>query len=428
MGYNFKNREVAEELKRIAQHKMGVTNSPDVPAGNVVIFVKAPSGGITAISGTTMTSGTCTKMLINEGATDTDLDERTEIEIEVYNTTGEDIAGGSVFQAARVGEYWVSLTGGSGGGGTGQPILQFKTTTAISAGNPVDGSAGTGSANLWSFDGTAWSIDNASLYDIVNPWATTVSQGKMITAYQDTNNIDKYVLIQSECEESGGSPSDPSGYCIDDTTGAVTSGVLQSACTGTWSSTEPTTGCCDVGGTDHENVAESWCTTQGGTFSAGACAPAGFDPCPENARFEITAINIADQTVSSCASTPWSCTSTTGSEFGTAATGCTKEARRQVWVNSSENGASSTPVIDLDCVYNSGTDTWDITGDISYTNFLSQTVTVTFTGSAPNTVTACGDSVTATLNGTSAGNYYQACDSTDGTAISGTVTMTFACY
>ena len=195
MGYNFKSREVAEELKRIAKHKMGATNSPDVPAGNVVIFVKAPSGGIAAISGTTMTSGTCTKMLINEGATDTDLDERTEIEIEVYNTTGEAIAGSSVFQAARVGEYWVSLSGGGG-----SSVKTFLTNSAITARSGA--TAGTGTAVSYTYNSGTGNYDTGTespAFNIVNPYTSSVSTSTVIQCHAVG---DKWEIIQSECEAS----------------------------------------------------------------------------------------------------------------------------------------------------------------------------------------------------------------------------------
>ena len=191
MGYNFKSREVAEELKRIAQYKMGETNSPDVPAGNAVIFVKAPAEGIGAINGTTITSGTCTKMLINEGATDTDLDERTEIEIDVYNTTGGDIAPNAVFQAARVGEYWVSLSGGSS-------VKTFVTSSAVTARSGA--TAGTGTAVSYTYDDTTGDYvtgTESPPFDIVNPYNSDVSTSVVIQCHAVDG---KWEIIQSECE------------------------------------------------------------------------------------------------------------------------------------------------------------------------------------------------------------------------------------
>ena len=194
MGYNFKSREVAEELKRIAQHKMGTTNSPDVPAGNVVIFVKAPTEGIDAINGTTITSGICTKMLINEGTTDTDLEERTEIEIEVYNTTGEDIGGNTVFQVARVGEYWVSLSGGGGG----SSVKTFLTNSAITARS--GSTAGTGTAVSYTYNSGTGNYDTGAEsppFDIINPYTSSVSTSTVIQCHAVG---DKWEIIQSECE------------------------------------------------------------------------------------------------------------------------------------------------------------------------------------------------------------------------------------
>ena len=91
---------------------------------------------------------------------------------------------------------------------------------------------------------------------------------------------------QVECSVLGGTWTegancDGTGWCINDTDGSVTSGVEQNDCTGTWSATQPTTGCCVVSGTNHEGVAQQWCTAQGGTFTLGACPLPTFDPCAE---------------------------------------------------------------------------------------------------------------------------------------------------
>ena len=375
-----------------------------------------------------ITAGTGTALLTSLDDSGV-LTDRTET-ISVLNMTDEVSANGSYIYVARVKSKWHFV----GGESTGQPTLMFKTTTTISAGDPTNGSCGTGSANLWSLSGTVLSIDNTGLYDIVNPWATTVSQDKFITAYQDVNEPTKYVLLQAECEETsngdGGTdpPTDPEGYCIDDTTGAVTSNVLQSECTGTWSSTEPTTGCCDISGTNNENVAESWCTTQGGTFTAGACPPS-FDACAENARFKVTAITFADPNPTGCATIPWSVTGTSGNALGTPATGCTKIAYRGVTITSSENPPASTGVVDCNVTYNTVTGNWDLAGEIRYyNNAISGTTNVTMVGTLSNTLTACGDTISGNIFGTSAGNYSQSCDFSDGSAISGTITLELECF
>ncbi len=86
-----------------------------------------------------------------------------------------------------------------------------------------------------------------------------------------------------ECSVLGGTWTEgascgPLGWCIDDTTGAITPNVEENDCTGTWSATEPTSGCCTIGGTQNPDVAQSWCTAQSGSFVAGACPTNDFDP------------------------------------------------------------------------------------------------------------------------------------------------------
>jgi len=68
------------------------------------------------------------------------------------------------------------------------------------------------------------------------------------------------------------------GFCVNDTTGAITPDVEEDECTGTWSATEPVSGCCTISGTQNPDVAESWCTAQSGTFVSGDCPSTGFDP------------------------------------------------------------------------------------------------------------------------------------------------------
>ena len=349
--------------------------------------------------------------------------------ITVVNMSQTLVPSGKLIYVARVKSQWHFL-GTEGGGGGGQEILQFKTTTAISAGNPTDGTSGNGSANYWSFNGTSWGIDSSTLYDIVNPWGYAVSQDIMITAYQDINHSDKYVLIQAECEEDDGGtdpPADPLGYCMDDTTGAVTENVLQSECTGTWSADAFTLGCCDVSGTEHPNVAEDWCTTQSGSFTAGACPP-DFDPCPENAKFTLTSLSLSDPTSGSCATTPWSATG--GSNLGLGyQTGCTKRFYANATIASSENPPASSGVCDADVVYRAGTNDWLITGEVRYyNNTVGGNWTVPFTGTAPHTGTDCASTtLNTTITGTSGGDYSQSCDSTDGTVLTGTIVLQMVC-
>lgn len=336
-AHAFKSQNIAEALVEVGKREMAGKRGDKTPTGREVRIVKTPSTGIAAatlnagemelefalceikLAGVALATPVTKSTNLTDGTT--------AAKLKVWNITATAIGGNEFITAVRVGSAWFAQAGSGGGGTDTAKTYQFKTTTSISAGNPVDGSVGTGSANLWVFNGGAFAIDSTALYDIINPWATTVSTDKMITAYQDASYPTNYILVQSECETTGGGgtdpPADPEGYCIDDTTGAVTSNVLQSACTGTWSSTLPTTGCCDISGTEHPDVAESWCTTQLGSFTAGACPPA-FDACAENARFKVTAITFADPNPTGCATTAWSVTGLSGNALGSPATAARK--------------------------------------------------------------------------------------------------------
>ena len=188
MPYAFNDKGVAEELKRMANERRGTTNHPRTPSGNEVILVRAPAAGIVGIDGATITSGDCTKVYIDMTGDDPETAEDVNVELTVLNTTNEDIAGDTIFQAARLGSLWVSVAGG--GGGT--TIAQFVSTTTISAN-------GTGTANIRSYDGTSWTTDTITLYTIVNPWDDAVSSSKKLTAY--SHSTGKWIMIQAECED-----------------------------------------------------------------------------------------------------------------------------------------------------------------------------------------------------------------------------------
>ena len=109
---------------------------------------------------------------------------------------------------------------------------------------------------------------------------------------------------EAECTALGGTWTegancDGTGWCIDDTDGSVTSGVEENDCTGTWSATEPTMGCCDVSGTQNPDVAQQWCTTQGGTFNAGDCVGPTFDPTT-SARLKVNDITLLGPSDGNC--------------------------------------------------------------------------------------------------------------------------------
>ena len=365
-----------------------------------------------------------TEVLTNAGQSQT---------LSVVNLSSEAISGDTYINAAVIDGFLTALSSAGGGGGGGQHVLQFKTVSAISAGNPVDGTSGDGSANLWTFNGTSWSIDNTGLYDIVNPWGYAVASDIMITAYADLQYPDKYVLIQAECEETEGGgddgppDTDPLGYCLDNATGAVTENVLQSECTGTWSADSYVMGCCNIGGTEYPDVAQGWCSAAGGSFTEGACPPS-YNPCNDNAKFTVSAFYLTDPTTNSCASTLW--TATVGNALGLAyQTGCTKRFYHSALIASSENPAAGMGVLDGSATYRAATNDWLITGEVRYfNNNESETWSVPFTGVAPNAGTDCASTlITANINGTGDGFYYQNCDDTDGTVLEGLITLQMGC-
>lgn len=191
MSYNFRDREVADELKRIALHNLGSVTDPRVPTGNEIVIVKAPADGIAAIDGTTITSGTCTRMFVNQGATDVDLSEDISIELEVFNTTSQEIAGDSYFQAARVGTSWISIIGGGS-------VKTMVTNSAITARS--GSTAGTGTAVSYTYDDTTGNYvtgTESPAFNIVNPYVTDVSTSVVIQCHAVG---DKWEIIQSECE------------------------------------------------------------------------------------------------------------------------------------------------------------------------------------------------------------------------------------
>ncbi len=196
MAYNFKDKSVAYELKRIANETRGQVSQPDQPSGNELIIVKAPTAGIVAISGTEITSGECTRMFVNTQPTQVDIAEDTSFTVEVFNTTAEDIAGDSYFQAARCGTSWVSVAGGGGGGGGGQQNFVIVANSGITAATWA--TAGTGTGDIWELatGGASWSAIGGASVDIRNPWEETIASGSRMVCYKDG---DYYVVIQASC-------------------------------------------------------------------------------------------------------------------------------------------------------------------------------------------------------------------------------------
>ena len=103
-----------------------------------------------------------------------------------------------------------------------------------------------------------------------------------ISGTEHPDVAEAWCTSQSGTFTAGDCPTPPLGWCINDSTGAITPNVLEADCSGTWSATEPVSGCCTISGTPNPDVAESWCTGQSGTFVAGDCPTPSFDPCGES--------------------------------------------------------------------------------------------------------------------------------------------------
>ena len=134
---------------------------------------------------------------------------------------------------------------------------------------------------------TGWCIDNATGLvtsgveedECTGTWSATEPA---VGCCEISGQANEPNVAQSYCIAQGGTWNEGegcgTGWCINNTTGAVTAGVEEDECTGTWSASEPTLGCCTISGTQNPDVAESWCTSQSGSFTAGDCVSTEFDP------------------------------------------------------------------------------------------------------------------------------------------------------
>ena len=186
---------------------------------------------------------------------------------------------GYTYTAGKYVTFW-NPTGGSYGG---RYELDSCTVSATATNTAEPLNYFTLTLNNWSdcrftgADPVGWcesvatgEITSSTETDCVGTWYAD----EPVTGCCDIASVLSADVTNSWCTTNSGTwtvGACPVGYCTNDTTGAVTSGVLEADCTGTWSLTEPVTGCCNVSGVEHENVATGWCSVQPGTFSAGAC-------------------------------------------------------------------------------------------------------------------------------------------------------------
>ncbi len=129
MSYSFRDREVAEELKRIANQSRGRTNNPRVPTGCEVVIAKVPEEGIEGNEepeepeegaepeNPSLKSALCTMMYVNDTGEEPELVEDEDVKLTVFNKGKDKIDGGSIIYVARVGVHWHAVTSTGGGGG-----------------------------------------------------------------------------------------------------------------------------------------------------------------------------------------------------------------------------------------------------------------------------------------------------------------------
>ncbi len=202
MTYAFNSREVAEALVHVGNREMGRRAlNPDL-LGTEVIPVKTPVAGIDARVGIDCSSAGCILAYVNQ---DNELvDDANAINVTVYNTTEEDIAGDQYIAATRQRGVWVAMVGGGGGSSEGE-MHQLQNSAEITAASGL--TFGTGTADVLKINdaGTGYESAGEVAVSMVNPFEESVPSGSMITAYKkvhtytDESTIDFYVIVQVSC-------------------------------------------------------------------------------------------------------------------------------------------------------------------------------------------------------------------------------------
>ena len=223
-------------------------------------------------------------------------------------------------------------------------------------------------------------------------------------------------VVEAYCTAQGGTWNEGvacvTGWCIDNTTGAVTAGVEEDECSGTWSATEPTTGCCTISGTQNPDVAESWCTGQSGTFVAGACP---FDPCGESYAATMNSFSLEMNDPNFDLANPFYMYDGTYSQspnalrrdvcssFGAQLDAVTVEVYGDLTADPTNISVSS----NTDVKYDSGAGTWAVE---AYITWVDSGTTYTITASKSGISIPSASCPTITVSGTFdtfSGNYVQ---------------------
>jgi len=216
---------------------------------------------------------------------------------------------------------------------------------------------------------------------------------------QISGSSDLSGVTEAYCTTQGGTwtqgaACDPAGWCIDDSTGAVTADVEENDCTGTWSATEPTMGCCDISGTEHPDVAQSWCASQSGTFTAGDCPDPPeptFDPCGETFQIAVNLVTLDMDDPNFQCNSPFnlSAPSWLRGSADVDKDACSPQGVKAYTIGSSNevygdetNDPSALNQIAtyLTVKYDSGSGTWTVTMVLSYQYGSTQTITASKSG------------------------------------------------
>jgi len=249
--------------------------------------------------------------------------------------------------------------------------------------------------------GTGWCIDNTTGQvtagieedECSGTWSAT----EPTVGCCDISGTEYPDVAQSWCTSQSGTftagdcPTPPLGWCVNDSTGAITANVLEDDCSGTWSATEPTSGCCTISGTNHPDVAQSWCTAQSGTFVAGSCPPSTFDPCGETFQIAVNLVTLDMDDPNFQCNSPFNLSAPNWLR-GSADVdkdACSTQGVKAYTIGSSNevygdetNDPSALNQIAtyLTVKYNSGPGTWTVTMVLSYQYGSTQTITASKSG------------------------------------------------
>lgn len=209
-GYAFNSQDVATFLRDFANSNLVGHGGSEAPLGREVILVKTPVGGLPSINNEKTTIIECERAHLDNPYMDgadrhADISATTyeKAKVPVLNLHTSDVAGSTFIQCTRAGAYWIAVTGGGSG------IKTMKSTSEITARS--GDTAGTGTAVSYeSYNGVTYTLGTEDPpYDIINPYAQTVSNGIVIQCRQAAEG--KWELIQAECEDTTTVDSGDSG-------------------------------------------------------------------------------------------------------------------------------------------------------------------------------------------------------------------------